>query len=122
MITACFIEHDHVEGCRGRSLLIKTAHVEARRIRAAMENLVNRPRIAVEGKHDRFIFREVLNEGSFTHAVWMNLWWVERHEVYHVDHAHFEFWQMLAQPPGCSNRFLGHDVASTSQHHVWLHF
>src|SRR5690348_16665610 len=101
MIAACFIEHDHIEWCGGRSLFIKTAHVEPRRIRAPMDDLVNRSRIAVEGKHDWFIFREVLDKGGFIHSVRMDIWWIERHEVHHVDHAYLQFWKMLAQPPGC---------------------
>ena len=92
MIAARFIEYDHVEWRGGRSLFVKTAHVETGRIWAAMDDLVNRPRIAVEGKHDRFVFREVLNEGGFIHSVRMDLWWVERHEVHDVDHAHLQFW------------------------------
>src|SRR2546429_31265 len=96
VIAARLIEHDHIEGRGGRSLFIKTAHVETRRIRTAMDDLVNRPRIAVEGKQDWFVFREVLNEGGFIHSVRMDLWWVERHEVHDVDHAHLQFWQMLA--------------------------
>src|SRR5579884_3150042 len=88
MIATGFIEYDHVERRGGGSLFIKTAYVEARSIRTAMENLMNRSRIAVEGKHDRFIFREVLSEGGFVHAVRMDLWWVERHEVHDVDHTH----------------------------------
>ena len=87
-----------------------------------MENLVNRSRIAVEGKHDRFIFREVFNEGGFIHSMRVDLWWVERHEVHDVDHPHLQLRHMLAQPPGRGHRFLCRDVACTGQHNVWLHF
>src|SRR5438067_2102872 len=71
VIAAGFIEHDHVEGRGSRSLFIKTAHVETMLIRASMDDLVNRPRIAVEGKHDRFVFREMLNEGGFIYSMRM---------------------------------------------------
>src|SRR5205807_4385243 len=82
MIAARLIEHDHVEWRGGRPLFIKTTHVEPGCIWAPMHELVNRPRIAMECKHDRFIFREVFNEGGFIHSVRMDLWWVERHEVH----------------------------------------
>src|SRR6266516_2196607 len=122
MIAARFVAHDHVEWCCGRSLFIKTAHVETRRVRTPMDELVNRPRIAVEGKDDRFVLREMLNEGGCIHTVRMQLWWVERHEVHDIDQAHLQFWQMLTQPPGGGNCFLGHDVASTGQHNIRLYF
>src|SRR5262249_19729704 len=110
------IEHDHIEGRGRRTLFIKTAYMEARCVRTAMDNLVNCPGVTMVSKHDRPISREVLNEGGFVQPMGVEEGLVQGHQVNNVDHAHLQFWQVLAQPPGRCPRFLCRNVTCTGQH------
>ena len=96
MIATHAIEHDHIERCGGRSLLIEATHVEPIHIRAPVNDLVNSPRIAMERKHNGFVFREMFYETLQIQSMGMQFGWIHRHQVYHVDHSHFQFWNVMA--------------------------
>ena len=48
-----FVQHDHIEGRRGGTFLLVTAHVQIFMIGAAIRELVDERRVAVEGEDDR---------------------------------------------------------------------
>ena len=108
MITADIIEHDHIKRSGGRSLFFKSSHMEALRIWTSMHKLMDSSLVAMESKHDRLISSEVLNKGSLVQAIGMEEGRVQRHEVNDIDHAHLQFREVLAQPPGGGHRLLRH--------------
>src|SRR5579875_2459974 len=120
MIAAHAIQHDHVEGCGRGALLVEAAHVEAWRVCAPVNDLVNGARVAVKGEDDGLMLGEMLYESCLRYAVWMQLLWIQRHQVHDVDDAHFEFGQVMTQPPGGGNRLLRGNIARTGQYHVRL--
>src|SRR5471032_1951358 len=56
------IQHHHIEGCRGGTLLLVTAHMEVVVIVPAVGELMNHGRIAMEGKDHRLVGGEQLVE------------------------------------------------------------
>src|SRR5437660_3099629 len=121
MITAHFIEHDHIEWSCGRSLFVKTAHMETNRVWAAMNKLVYSSLVTVKGKHDRLIFCEVLYEGGIIQPMRVYIWRVKCHQINNVHHAHLQFWDVMAQPPGSRDSFHSHDISGTTKDHIRLH-
>src|SRR6266702_135136 len=81
MITAYFIEHDHIEWSCCRSLFVKTAHMETNRVWATVNKLVYGSLIAVKGKHDGLIFCEVLYEGGIIQPMRVYFWRVKCHQI-----------------------------------------
>src|SRR5207237_9471225 len=90
MITAYFIEHDHIEWSCCRSLFVKTAHMETNRVWAIVNKLVYGSLIAVEGKHDGHIFCEVLYEGGIIHAMRVDVWRFRGHAIDNGHDAHHD--------------------------------
>src|SRR6266581_9036038 len=120
MITAYFIEHDHIEWSCCRSLFVKTAHMETNRVQATVNKLVYGSLIAVKGKHDGLIFCEVLYEGGIIQPMRVYIWRVKCHQINNVHHAHLQFWNVMAKPPRRRNSFHSHDITGTTQHHIRL--
>src|SRR5205085_7648669 len=73
VIAAHPVEHDHVEGGGRGALLGEAAHVEAFRVDAPMDDLVDRTLVAVEGEDNRLVGGEQLHEGGLVHPVGMVL-------------------------------------------------
>ncbi len=64
MIAAHLIEHDHIEGSRGRPLFVKPAYMETGGIGSSVDELVDDSLIAVKGEHDGLVCCEVFYEGG----------------------------------------------------------
>ena len=62
VIAAHLVQHHHIEWCRRRPLLVETADVEAVGVRAAVQNRVEGPLVAVECKHHRLVRGEQFDE------------------------------------------------------------
>ena len=45
--------------------------------------------------------------------MWVQVGWIESHQVYNVDDTHFKFGDMVTQPPGGGNRFQRRYIACT---------
>ncbi len=90
------IEYNHIEWSGGCPLFSKTTHMEPTLIRTSVHDLVNGSGLPMEGKHHGFVFREMLNEALIIQAVWVQFGWIQNHEVYHIDHAHFQFWNVMS--------------------------
>ena len=120
VIATDLIEHDHIERRGGRPLFVKPAHMETSCIGASVNELVDGSLIAVKGEHDGLVYGEDLCEGGVIDPVWVDIWRVQGHQINNVHHAHLQFWQVMAQPPGRSHGFHGHDITCTCQHHIGL--
>lgn len=60
MVAAQLVGNDHVERRRRGTLFHVSAHMEARRVRTSINQLMNGARIAVKGKHDVHLPRKHL--------------------------------------------------------------
>src|SRR6266852_487918 len=99
MIATHMVQHDHIKRRGSRPLFHKPAHMETRRVGPSMNNFMNGSRIPMECKNHRRISRKVLDEGSIIHAMRMQEWRVEFHQIHDVDHAYLQFRQVMPQPP-----------------------
>src|SRR5437764_15004517 len=118
MIATHMVEHDHIERRGGRSLFYEPAHMETRRVGSSVHDFMNSPRISVECKHHRLVFREMLDKGRIIHAMRMQERRVELHQIHDVDHAYLQFGQVMPQPPCRSYRLQGSNIPRTGQHHI----
>ena len=84
------VEHQNVEGSRGRPLFLVAADVEVRVVGAPVGQPVNQPRVAVVGEDDRPVAREQRVEVSIGEAVRMLVLRLEPHQVDDIDDAHLQ--------------------------------
>ena len=120
MDTAHVIEDDHVEQSRRRVPLVESAHVEARRIRPALHELMHRVLVPVEGEDHGAIAREELHESSVGQAVRGGRGREERHEVDHVHDADARLRHELATLGYRRDRPQRRRVAGARQHDGWF--
>ena len=88
MVPAHLVAHDHVEGGCGRSFLDVAVDVEAISPVPSVDDLVERPGIAVERHHHICVLREQLGEGGLRQSVRVHVWGEQHHQVHHVHHPH----------------------------------
>ena len=79
VVAAHLVEDHHVERRRRGALFVVAANVESTGVRPAVDDLVERPRVAVEGEDDVGLVGEQLGEGLRTHAVRMERRRKQRH-------------------------------------------
>src|SRR3981081_2605768 len=89
MKTVEVIEHGHVEGRGGGTLLFVTADMQIVMVRAPVREPVNQPRVAVECKNDRFVGRENRVELMVGEAVRMFGCGLDCHQIDYVHEADF---------------------------------
>src|SRR6266700_4154281 len=77
VIAAHPIDHHHIKRRCRRPFFIKTAYMEARRMTAPMNNLMNRSLIPVKSKHYWLISCEMFHKDRLLYTMWMEEWWIE---------------------------------------------
>ena len=70
--------------------------METRHVGATVDDLVNGAWIAVEGEDHGPISGEVFHKGVVIHTMWVQVGWIERHQIDDIDDAYFHFGNMLA--------------------------
>ena len=88
VIATDFIEHDHIKRSCCRSLLVKPSYVETIWVWTSVNELVDSPLVAVEGKADGPIYCGVFYQGGIVQGVRVDVWCVKRHQVYDVHNTH----------------------------------
>lgn len=91
------VQHCHVEGRGGRSVLDEASYMEAISIRAAVHQLMYRTRKAVEGEDDIHGVGEELGEVGGRHPVRVVDRARKRHQVHDIDDAYLQIRQLLSQ-------------------------
>ncbi len=91
------VQNHHVERSRGRAFFLVAAHVQVLVVRAAVGQAMDQPGVAVEREDDRLVLREETVEVLVAQAVRVFARWLELHQIHNVDHADFQFREVLAE-------------------------
>ena len=118
METVQIVQDHHVEGGRGRALLLVAAHVQVLVVGAAIGQAVDQPRVAVEREDDRPVFREEGVEVLVAQPVRVLGVRLQLHEVDDVDHPDFQVGKMLTHDRDGSERLQRRHVATAGHHHI----
>ena len=120
VVPAHAVPDDHVERGRRGAFLDEASHVEPLGVGPAVDDLVDRALIAVEGEDHRRVAAEEVDEGRLVHAVGMGRRLEQGHQVHDVDHAHPHLRHVLAEQPRRCHDLQGWNISSRRQHDVRL--
>ena len=114
------VEHHHVEGGRGRALLLVAAHVDVVVVGAPVGETVDQPRIAVVGEDHRPAGREQGVELVVGEPVRVLAVRLQAHQVDDIDDTQPKLGQPLAQDRGRGERLERRHVSGAGEHDVGL--
>ena len=112
------VHREQLERGRGGALLRVAADAEALLRRAAVDQLVDRRRVAVEVEDHGLVVGEQLGERRLVHPVRMRLGPRQREQVGDADEAHLQVGRVLAQQVGGGQQLDRRDRAAAGEHDV----
>ena len=112
------VQYHHVERSGGRPFFLVAAYVKVRVVGATICQAMNECRVAVIGKDDRLVGREEYVKIFVTQTVRMFTPWLELHQIHNVNHADFQFGEMLPQQLNGGQSFKRRHVPGAGHHDI----